>query len=84
MNWLAAEVALVPPAAVTRTSTVPVPAGGVALIWVVLSNVKLAAAAPPKVTFVAPEKFVPPMVTLVPPADGPLFGEIDVTVGAGT
>jgi hypothetical protein len=83
VNWLAAEVALVPPAVVTRTSTVPVPAGAVAVIWVALSTVK-AAVTPPKVTFVALEKFVPPMVTLVPPADGPLFGEIDVTVGAGT
>ncbi|MNQ66367.1 hypothetical protein D3C85_808580 [compost metagenome] len=73
---------LVPPAVVTRTSTVPVPAGVVAVIWVALSTVTPDADAPPKVTAVAPVKFVPVMVTLVPPPVGPLFGEIDVTVGA--
>ncbi|MNE07163.1 hypothetical protein D3C80_997700 [compost metagenome] len=83
MNRLNAEVALVPPGELTVTSTVPVPGGAVAVIWVALLTVK-AVATPPKVTTIAPEKFVPPIVTLVPPASGPLFGEIDVTVGAGT
>ena len=38
---------------------------------------------PPKATAVAPVKFVPDIVTLVPPAVVPEPGEIPVTVGAG-
>ncbi|MNE07162.1 hypothetical protein D3C80_997690 [compost metagenome] len=83
MNWLNAEVVLVPPAVVTRTSTAPVPAGAVAVIDVALLTVWLAVI-PPKVTVVAPARFVPLMVTVVPPPVGPLFGAIDVTVGAPT
>ena len=73
-----------PPAVVTLTSTVPVPAGEVAVIWVALITVNEPAALPPKLTPVAPEKFVPVMVTLVPPAAAPVFGATPVTVGAGT
>jgi len=40
-----------------------------------------AADPPPMVTAVAPVKFVPVMVTAVPPAVVPLVGEIAVTVG---
>ncbi|MNX90424.1 hypothetical protein D3C86_1224720 [compost metagenome] len=47
-------------------------------------TVKAAADVAPKVTAVAPEKLAPLMVTVVPPAEGPLVGEIDVTVGAPT
>src|SRR5262249_39158482 len=43
--------------------------------------VKEAAALPPKLTAVAPEKLVPVMVTLVPPDVGPVFGLTLVTVG---
>ena len=39
MNWSAALVALVPLGVVTVTSTVPVPAGAVAVIWVALLTV---------------------------------------------
>jgi hypothetical protein len=39
------------------------------------------AAMPPKVTVAPLTKFVPVMVTAVPPAVGPLFGETEVTVG---
>ena len=39
------------------------------------------AAAPPKLTPVAPERLVPVIVTLVPPAVLPLAGEIPVTIG---
>jgi hypothetical protein len=60
------------------------PAGVVAVICVELSTVKLAAAVPPKVTEVAPVRLVPVMVTLVPPAVGPLLGDTLVTVGAAT
>jgi len=67
-------VALVPFSLVTVTSTVPIPAGEVAVIWVALLTVKEAAALPPKLTAVAPEKLVPVMVTLVPPDVGPVFG----------
>src|SRR5258707_13110330 len=75
-------MALVPPAVVTVTSTVPTPAGEVAVIWVALLTVKEAAALLPKLTAVAPEKLVPVMVTLVPPDVGPVFGLTLVTVGA--
>ena len=70
---------------VTATVTVPaLPAGEVAVIVVLFTTTTLVAATPPNVT-VAPEaKFVPVMVTAVPPAVGPLFGDTFVTVGAGT
>jgi hypothetical protein len=42
------------------------------------------AATPPIVTAVAPVKFVPLMLTGVPPAVGPLVGEMPVTAGAAT
>jgi hypothetical protein len=74
-------MALVPPAVVTVTSTVPTPAGEVAVIWVALSTVKEPALLP-NLTAVAPEKLVPVMVTLVPPDVGPVFGLTLVTVGA--
>jgi len=76
-------VALVPKAVVTVISTTPVPAGETALIEVALLTTNDAAAAAPNLTAVAPVKFVPLMVTLVPPADGPFAGEIEVTVGVG-
>ena len=40
------------------------------------------AALPPMVTVTPLTKFVPVMVTLVPPAVGPELGDIAVTVGA--
>src|SRR5262249_20350818 len=64
------------------TSTVPIPAGEVAVIWVALLTVKEPAAFRPNLTAVAPEKLVPVMVTLVPPPDaGPVFGLTLVTAG---
>ena len=45
MNWSAADVADVPPRLVTATSTVPVPAGDVAVIDVAELTVKLVASA---------------------------------------
>jgi len=75
-------MALVPPSVVTVTSTVPTPAGEVAVIWVALLTVKEAAALLPKLTAVAPEKLVPVMVMLVPPDVGPVFGLTLVTVGS--
>ena len=73
-----------PPVVVMRTSTVPVPAGAVAVICVALLTVKPLAAVPPKVTAVAPVKPEPLMVTVVPPVLGPVVGEMPVTVGAAT
>jgi hypothetical protein len=77
------EVALVPPDVVTLTSTVPDPAGEVALICVALLKLNVVAAVPPKLTAVTPVKFVPVIVTLVPPVVRPVFGLTLVTVGAG-
>jgi hypothetical protein len=62
-------------------STVPVPAGDVAVIWFAELTAKPVAAVAPNVTAVAPERFVPVMITVVPPVCGPDAGEIDVTVG---
>ena len=83
MNWSAGDVADVPPAVVTVTSTVPVPTGDVAVMDVAETTVKLVAAAAPKVTAVAPANPVPVIVTVVPPVVGPAVGEIEVTVGGG-
>jgi len=57
-------------------------AGETAVISVEETTVKLVAATPPKRTLVAPVKFVPVMVTVVPPVLGPEVGETLVTVGA--
>ncbi len=82
-EYLSADVvAEVPPAAITVTSTVPVPAGLVATICVAVSLV-IVAVALPNFTAVAPDRFVPAIVTDVPPAAGPELGLIPVTAGAG-
>jgi hypothetical protein len=59
------------------------PAGVVAVIVVVLTTDTPVAAALPKVTVAPAAKFVPVMVTAVPPAVDPLFGDTLVTVGTG-
>jgi hypothetical protein len=38
----------------------------------------------PKSTAVAPVRFIPEMVTVVPPVDGPEVGLMPVRVGGGT
>jgi hypothetical protein len=64
--------ALVPPEVVTVTSTVPaVPAGLVEVIWIALLTVNVTAVVVPNATPVAPVKFVPAIVTEVPPLVGP-------------
>ena len=80
MNLSAGLVAQVPPAVVTVTFTVPVPAGDVAVMEVELTTVKVAVAVP-KCTAVAPVKAVPVTVTEVPPVVGPEVGSIALTVG---
>src|SRR5437588_1116299 len=73
-------LALVPAGVVTVTSTVPVPAGDVAVIDVGEATVKPAFAAP-NLTAVAPPKLLPEIVTAVPPAGGPLLGLTALTEG---
>ena len=58
------------------------PDGIVAVSVVALTNVTLVAAVPPMVTVAPLAKYVPVMVTGVPPALEPVVGEIAVTVGA--
>jgi hypothetical protein len=83
VNWSAEPVALVPPGPVTVTSTVPDPDGEVAVIDVAEFTVTPVAAPLPNETVSPEAKFVPVMVTAVPPAAGPLAGETPLTVGAG-
>jgi hypothetical protein len=58
VNWSAGLVALVPPGVTTVTSTVPVPVGTVAVMEVELVTVNVEAVLP-KLTALAPVKFVP-------------------------
>jgi hypothetical protein len=60
------------------------PDGEVAVIVVEFMTVTLVAGMDPKSTAVAPVKFVPVMVTVVPPSVGPPDGEIPLTVGGGS
>lgn len=74
----------VPVPAVVVTVTLTVPAerdGAVAVIFVGLSTRTNVADVPPKATEGVPEKFVPLIVTDVPPAVGPDVGLIEVIVG---
>ena len=64
------------------TSTVPAPAGEVAVIEVAELTVKLVALVAPNFTALALDSEVPVMVTDVPPVVGPAFGATDVTAGA--
>ena len=79
----AADVGDVPPTVVTVTSTMPEPAGEVAVIDVAEFTVKLAALLVPNFTAVAPVNPVPVIATDVPPIADPEVGEIELTVGAG-
>ena len=72
-----------PPPVVTIMSTAPaVACAGVIQVIVVLSTMlREVATIPSNVTKVAPVKFVPVIVTLVPPAVLPLNGEMPVMLG---
>jgi hypothetical protein len=73
------------PLTVTVTVTAPAaPAGVVAVICVLLTTTTLVAAAAPNVTVAPDTKFVPVIVTAVPPVVGPLLGDTLVTVGGTT
>ena len=74
---------VLPPGVVTATETELLPAGETAVICVAELTVKLVASVPPKVTDEAPVRFVPVMMTDVPPAAGPDVGARLVIVGAG-
>jgi hypothetical protein len=66
----------------TVTVARPAALGGVtAWICVALSTVTLVAEVLPNSNRAPARKFVPVIVTLVPPAVGPLFGEMLLTVG---
>ena len=73
------------PFTVTVTVTAPaLPAGVVAVICVALTTTTFVAALLPNVTVAPAAKFVPVIVTAVPPAVVPVFGDTLVTVGTGT
>jgi hypothetical protein len=70
------------PLIVTVTVTAPaLSAGVVAVMLVLLTTTTLVAAVAPNVTVAPVAKFVPVIVTAVPPAAGPLFGDTPVTAG---
>ena len=77
------EVA-VPPLVVTTTLTAPAACAGVVTVIEVAELAVMVPAVPPKVTKVAPLRFVPVMVTDCPAAAGPLVGLMLVIVGAST
>jgi hypothetical protein len=71
------------PFTVTVTVTAPaVPAGVVAVIVVLFRTTTFVAADEPNVTVAPATKFVPKIVTAVPPVTDPLLGDTLVTVGA--
>ena len=78
----AEELVETPEAVVTVTYAVPVPAGLSTTICVDVSLTMLADAVP-NLTAVAPARFVPVIVTWVPPAAAPDEALIEATVGAG-
>ena len=70
------------PFTVTVTVTAPAALAGVAAVMLVLlTTTTFAAAPPPNVTVAPAAKFVPVIVTAVPPAVGPPFGDTLLTVG---
>jgi len=66
----------------TVTVTAPaLPAGVVAVMLEPLTTTTLFAAVPPNVTVAPTAKLVPVIVTAVPPAVDPVFGDTPLTVG---
>ena len=72
-----------PAVTVAMTSTVPTTWSGVvtSMVVLVLASIDVTSV-PPMVTEVAPLKLVPVMVTLWPPAAGPLLGVMPLIAGA--
>jgi hypothetical protein len=79
-----AKLPLCPPEFVTVTVTAPAltAAGVVAVMVVLFTTTTFVAAVPPNVTVAPAAKLVPVIVTAVPPAVDPLFG--DTLLGVGT
>ena len=72
-----------PPRVVNTTFTAPAAFAGVTTVTdVALTFVSDVPAVPPNVTLLVPERFVPVMVSVVPPATGPLDWDSSVIVGA--
>src|SRR5436190_49580 len=82
MNWSFGVLGEVPLEVTILMSTVPDPGGLMALSELSLTGVRPVAAWEPNLTAVAFASPVPVIVTGVPPAEGPLLGEIPDTVGA--
>ena len=83
MNELA--LVTVPPEVATTTSCGPgVPAGNTAVICVGLTTLKLVAVTPPTVTLLAPVKFVPLIVIVVPAVMDPVAGVMVVIDGTAS
>ena len=78
-----ANMVLGPPPVVTIMPTVPavVRSRVIQVIVVLFTTLIFVAAKPPNVTEVAPVKFVPVIVTVVPPSVLPDDGEISVIFG---
>ena len=70
-----------PPGVVTTTSTRPAACAGVVTVICVGVSVEIDADVPPNVTVVAPPRFDPLMVTMVPPAVGPAAGDTPAMPG---
>ena len=78
------KLPLCPPGFVTVTIAGPaLPVGVVAVIVVLFDTTTFVAAPLPKVTNAPEAKFVPLIVTAVPPLVAPLLGDTLVTVGPG-
>ena len=77
-----AVAADVPPGVVTRTLTVPEPAGVRTLSSRELTTVTRAPSLVPNWTIDAPERRAPRTTTIVRPLEGPLVGETETTTGA--
>jgi hypothetical protein len=70
------------PLTVTVTVTAPaLPAGVVAVMVVLFTAITFVVAVPPNVTVAPAAKLVPVIVTAVPPAVDPLFGDTLLTAG---
>jgi hypothetical protein len=74
-------VALVPLPVVTRTSTVPEPAGAKTVILLADCTQNHLALVLPNLTDVAPLRLAPVMTTVLPPSAGPLAGLRPLTDG---
>jgi hypothetical protein len=80
------DVAEGPPGVVTVTWTAPgfIAKGLRTTIWLGMSLMRLVTATVPKLTAEAPARFVPVIVTSVPPITGPAVGLMPATTGAAT